>query len=171
MERVEQRTPTYAGVQRRSRWRAMVAMVAWIAVAITMGSAISNRVGSPAPLLVGQAPPGLVRESQRAWDAILASLPHARSCRIIFGFGRLEALVGHTVVGDCLEDEQFDPIWGVAAQPTTKGLLVFQSADGALAFTDGYRTWLLGLSGLQNRLNVDRLCWEVDADPSTCLRA
>jgi Tol biopolymer transport system component len=64
------------------------------------------------------------------------------------------------VVGDCLEDERFNPANGNAEQPTTGGLLVWRKADNWTAFTDGYRTWINGPFGLQMRLNTERFEWE-----------
>jgi len=111
------------------------------------------------------------QRAQRAWDALRVSLPGTRGCRTVLGFGKLETVVGRAVVGDCLENERTDPVWGVAMQETARGLFVYRRADGTLAFTDGYRTWLLGPAGLQRRLNTQRLCWEPDAPPYACLRA
>jgi hypothetical protein len=84
------------------------------------------------------------------------------------GFALLEAYVGPSVVGWCVEDERFDPASGTMQQRTTGGLFVWRPAGNVLAFTDGGRTWLLGPFGVQRRLAAERFCWETDADPACC---
>jgi hypothetical protein len=90
-------------------------------------------------------------------------------CQFVLGFARLRDLVGPAVVGDCLEDERFNPASGNAEQRTTGGLLVWRQADNWTAFTDGYRTWLAGpdtlaTGGLWVRLNTERFDWEGDSE-------
>jgi hypothetical protein len=41
--------------------------------------------------------------------------------------------------------------------------MVWRKADSWTAFTDGYRTWINGPFGLQQRLNTQRFPWESDA--------
>ena len=87
-------------------------------------------------------------------------------CQFVFGFKVLHDLVPQ-VVGDCIIDEQFNPSSGFATQQTAGvdgrgGLLVWRKVDGATAYTDGYRTWVLGPQGLQQRLNSERFSWERD---------
>jgi hypothetical protein len=73
-------------------------------------------------------------------------------------------MVGAATVGDCLQNEGFNPANGNAEQRTTKGLLVWRKADNWTAFTDGYRTWLnAGPRGVVQRLNTQRFAWESDA--------
>jgi hypothetical protein len=84
-------------------------------------------------------------------------------CRFVLGFAALRDLVGAATVGDCLEDERFNPANGDALQRTTGGLLVWRKADNWTAFTDGYRTWVNGPRGLQQRLNSERFEWEAPA--------
>src|SRR5919199_1631976 len=62
-------------------------------------------------------------------------------CRFVLGFATLRDLVGPAAVGDCLEDERFDPANGNVEQQTSGGLLVWRKSDKWTAFTDGYRTW------------------------------
>ncbi|HUX86747.1 MAG TPA: hypothetical protein VMW65_07070, partial [Chloroflexota bacterium] len=52
---------------------------------------------------------------------------------------------------------------GDGLQMTTRGMLVWRKADNFTAFTDGYRTWVNGPYGFQQRLNRERFCWEGDA--------
>jgi hypothetical protein len=80
------------------------------------------------------------------------------ACTFTLGFQTLRNLTGPAVVGECLENEWFNP--GNAQQHTTGGLMVWRKADNWTAFTDGYRTWLNGPSGLQVRLNTERFPWE-----------
>ena len=88
----------------------------------------------------------------------------AAECEFVLGFATLKALInlseGQDKVGDCLENERFDPERGEALQQTTGGLLVWHKADNWTAFTDGYRTWVNGPYGLQSRLNTEQLDWE-----------
>jgi hypothetical protein len=92
-------------------------------------------------------------------------LVHAQAqpaCRFVLGFATLRTLVGPEIVGDCLEDERFNPTNGNAEQPTTGGLLVWRQADNWTAFTDGHWTWINGPFGVQRRLNGERFAWEQD---------
>ena len=88
----------------------------------------------------------------------------AAECEFVLGFATLKTLInlseGQDKVGDCLENERFDPVRGEAQQQTTGGLLVWHKADNWTAFTDGYRTWVNGPSGLQSRLNTEQFDWE-----------
>ncbi len=55
-----------------------------------------------------------------------------------------------------------------------KMTLVWRKADNVTTFTDGYRTWLKGPQGIQQRLNSQRFPWEPDfvappvIDPCRC---
>jgi hypothetical protein len=88
-------------------------------------------------------------------------LANAAACRFVLGFAALHGLVPG-VVGACLEDEQHNPLTGDGMQHTTRGLLVWRKADNRTAFTDGYRTWVLGPFGMQQRLNAQRFPWEAN---------
>ena len=69
-------------------------------------------------------------------------------CEFVLGFATLKTLIklseGQDKVGDCLENERFDPARGEALQQTTGGLLVWHKADNWTGFTDGHRTWIIG---------------------------
>ena len=93
-----------------------------------------------------------------AFSAPAAAAVH---CDFVLGFNTLRDLIGHDVVGECLEDERHNEI-GDSVQQTTGGLLVWRKADNWTAFTDGYRTWINGPDGLQQRLNTERFPWEHD---------
>ena len=94
--------------------------------------------------------------------ALLASTPAtAADCEFRLGFKALRDLIGHDIVGECLEDEHYNAI-GDSNQHTTGGLLAWRKADNWTAFTDGYRTWVNGPDGLQQRLNAERFEWEAD---------
>ena len=67
-------------------------------------------------------------------------------------------------IGFCEEDEQHNPANGDALQHTAGGLLVWRKADNWTAFTDGYRTWVNGPYGIQERLNSQRFRWEANPD-------
>ena len=88
----------------------------------------------------------------------------AAECQFVLGFKTLRDLVGHDVVGECLENEHHNEI-GDSVQQTTGGLLAWRKADNWTAFTDGYRTWVNGPIGLVQRLNTERFEWEADYAP------
>ena len=85
----------------------------------------------------------------------------AAECRFVLGFATLRDLIGRTIVGECLENEHHGAN-GDSRQQTTGGLLVWRKADNRTAFTDGYRTWINGPNGLEQRLNTERFEWEHD---------
>ncbi len=91
----------------------------------------------------------------------------AADCKFVLGFATLKALIdeaeGPEKVGQCLENERFNPENGDALQQTTGGLLVWRKADNWTGFTDGHRTWINGPYGLQVRLNTEQFDWEVPA--------
>ena len=88
----------------------------------------------------------------------------AAECQLVLGFKTLRDLIGHEIVGECLENEHHGAN-GDALQQTTGGLLVWRKADNWTAFTDGYRTWINGPNGLVQRLNTQRFEWEADYAP------
>lgn len=90
---------------------------------------------------------------------IPATAPAPTACQFVLGFATLRDLIGHDIVGDCLENEHYAAN-GNSEQRTTGGLLVWRKSDNWTAFTDGYRTWINGPHGLQQRLNTERFPWE-----------
>ena len=99
-----------------------------------------------------------------AVPAISVSAQDNRPCQFVRGFATLRDLIGHGIVGACLENEHYNAA-GDSVQQTTGGLLVWRKADNWTAFTDGYRTWINGPHGLQQRLNTERFPWEPDYAP------
>lgn len=93
---------------------------------------------------------------------LLPTTVAAAECQFVLGFKTLRDLIGHEIVGECLENERYAAN-GDSVQQTTGGLLVWRKADNWTAFTDGYRTWINGPYGLQQRLNVELLQWEAEA--------
>ena len=101
----------------------------------------------------------------------------AADCQFILGFATLKALIdeaeGPEKVGECLEDQRFNPVNGDALQQTTGGLMVWRKLDNWTAFTDGYRTWINGPNGLEARLNTEQFEWELGPEstpqPTTSL--
>ena len=85
----------------------------------------------------------------------------AAECQFVLGFKTLRDLIGHEIVGECLEIEHYEAN-GDSLQQTTGGLLVWRKADNWTAFTDGYRTWINGPNGLEQRLNTERFLWEIE---------
>jgi hypothetical protein len=93
-----------------------------------------------------------------------ASSAEAASCQFVLGFKTLHDMIPQ-IVGDCLENEHHDSVNGDGLQQTTGinnaiGLLVWRKSDNWTAYTDGYRTWINGPFGLQQRLNSQRYYWE-----------
>ena len=85
----------------------------------------------------------------------------AADCEYRLGFKTLRDLIGHHIVGECLENEHYNAI-GDSNQQSTGGLMAWRKADNWTAFTDGYRTWINGPNGLVQRLNTERFSWEAD---------
>ncbi len=86
----------------------------------------------------------------------------AQSCEFTQGFKTLHDLIPD-VVGNCVENVHYVQE-GIfvrdGLQRTTNGLLVWRWYDNVVAFTDGYRTWILGPSEVESRLNTELLPWE-----------
>ena len=74
----------------------------------------------------------------------------AVECQFVLGFATLRDLIGHDIVGECLENQHHGAN-GETLQQTTNGLLVWRKSDNWTAFTDGYRTWINGPNGLMAR--------------------
>jgi len=87
-----------------------------------------------------------------------ASAAHV-DCEFVLGFGALQALAPNTV-GECENNEQHDPSDGITRQLTSDGVLMWDKATNWTGFTDGYRTWVIGPTGLQERLSIERFDWE-----------
>jgi hypothetical protein len=88
-------------------------------------------------------------------------------CGFALGFKAIVDQIGDRV-GRCLENEHFNVANGNAEQRTAAwhgqgGLLVWRKSDNWTGFTDGYRTWVNGPYGLQQRLNTERFAWEADS--------
>lgn len=81
------------------------------------------------------------------------------------GFSALASQVPN-VVGQPLEEEHYGPN-GDSLQRTTTGLMVWRKADNWTAFTNGFRTWVNGPLGLQERPNPERFNWEREARVET----
>lgn len=84
----------------------------------------------------------------------------APSCQFVLGFGTLHDMDAGDI-GDCIDD-QGSTDNGDAQQHTTKGLMVWRKSDNWTAFTNGYKTWINGPTGLAVRLNTQRYPWEAD---------
>lgn len=87
----------------------------------------------------------------------------APGCQFVLGFKTIHDALP-TVVGDCHDNEH--PAGAGEEQHTAGGLMAWRKADNWTAFTDGYRTWVNGPKGLQERLNTQRFPWEKDSAPS-----
>jgi hypothetical protein len=86
----------------------------------------------------------------------------AASCQFVLGFAVLQSMIGAGTVGPCRENQHTAPN-GDTWQVTIKGQMEWRKADNRTVFTDGYRTWLYGPTGLQSRLNTERFAWEAEA--------
>jgi hypothetical protein len=85
----------------------------------------------------------------------------ADSCQFVLGFQALHDQIP-AIVGSCVTNEEHAEN-GDGLQRTGNGLLVWRRADNYTAFTDGYRTWVSGPFGLQERPNSERFDWEKSA--------
>lgn len=93
-------------------------------------------------------------------SALTASpTPVSGSCNFDLGFKTLHDAFPKQV-GDCLDNESYNPNNGDALQHTTNGLLNWRKADNWTAFTDGYQTLVNGPCGIEERLNSQRYPWE-----------
>lgn len=96
--------------------------------------------------------------------ALAAPVGATEDCEFVLGFASLKSLIdaaeGPDVVGDCVENERFNPVLGEAHQQTTGGLMVWRKADNWTGFSGGQRTWIHGPEGLQTRLDSELLDWE-----------
>ncbi len=98
--------------------------------------------------------------------ALLASLVASTSIALAqpkiefqLGFRALADLIPE-VAGQPLENEHHNPFNGDGLQRTTTGLMVWRKADNWTAFTDGFRSWVNGPLGVQERGNEERFKWE-----------
>ena len=64
------------------------------------------------------------------------------------------------IVGECAEAPRTNATNGNVEQRTTKGELVWRSADNRAVFTNGSMTWIIGPNGLQSRANSTTFDWE-----------
>jgi hypothetical protein len=129
--------------------------------------------------LAGAGAAGLARAAVLAaavlaatgFDVARAAPTTQGACQFVLGFATVWAQLP-AQVGQCLENQQTNVQNGDAFQRATGGLLVWRKADNWTAFTDGFRTWVNGPRGLQQRLNTQRYAWEGDAGaPGTTLIA
>src|SRR5947208_3310747 len=116
---------------------------------------------------------GLAIAALTLW-CLLVQTVGAADCGFSLGFATIKAGIPD-VVGDCVENEHFNRANGNAEQQTTSGLLVWRKADNFTAFTDGYRSWVNGPYGIQQRLNTETFSWEAGggghtAPPDSALR-
>jgi hypothetical protein len=88
-----------------------------------------------------------------------APRPSSAECASIPQATRLMTSLDRTIVGECIPGPVSAPN-GDIVQPTTTGLAVVRASDGRAAFTDGVRTWTVGPSGIQVRMNGDQINWE-----------
>lgn len=75
------------------------------------------------------------------------------------------------IVGNCIDNQAFaangDAQQHVTGVNGAGGLLAWRKADNWTAYTDGYRTWINGPTGLVNRLNTGPLFpWENPTPPA-----
>ena len=83
----------------------------------------------------------------------------ADGCEIDPGFASVVVAVPE-LVGTCVAGARTNAATGELEQPVSGGLLVRMGDEGFAAFTDGYRTWVVGPNGLETRGNDERLGWE-----------
>jgi hypothetical protein len=83
------------------------------------------------------------------------------SCSFNLGFAALAEALPPALVGDCLENQQYNKANGNAEQHTSGGLFYWRKLDNVSAFTDGNTTWLNGPFGIQSRPSDVSFDWEV----------
>lgn len=113
--------------------------------------------------------PSLVRLQRYFWGLLFGLIAltlvlgsaSAADCEFALGFKSLQDLIGLEIVGECLENEQYDEN-GDSSQRTTGGHFFWDKAENITSFTDGHHTWIYGRFGLQYRLNTERFPWESD---------
>ena len=128
------------------RLRLLVPLVMLAGVAVFLWPSVAPRV----PLRLGaEVPPS---NTERCW----------------FQFDlRLMKQEIPDVVGDCLENQHYNPENGDTLQRTTGGLMVWRRSDRSAAFTDGNRTWVRGPNGVESRWNDERFEWEIQAEAAS----
>lgn len=93
-----------------------------------------------------------------------AAPARAEGCTFSLGFATLASLIPDRV-GACADNESHAEN-GDGIQHSAGGMLVWRKIDNWTAFTDGFRTWINGPGGLQQRLNTERFSWEGDPLPA-----
>jgi hypothetical protein len=86
----------------------------------------------------------------------------AQGCIYQLGFLAIYEMIPD-IVGPCRTNEMHDQN-GNANQLTANGLMQWRKADNFTAFTDGYRSWVNGPCGLEERLNTQRFRWEANPE-------
>ena len=129
----------------------------------------ARRALASASLLVGLFTGGGVVHAESQAPATAASVP-SQACRFVLGFDLLRLQLSDFLVGTCQED-QHDAGTGTEEQRTSRGLFAWRKSDNWTAFTDGYRTWINGPFGVQERLNSERFLWERDGETETASSA
>jgi len=91
----------------------------------------------------------------------------AADCTFVLGFKTIHDAIPQ-LVGDCLVNEHHgangDGLQETAGPTGQGGLLVWRKLDNWTAYTDGYRSWVNGPAGLQQRLNTQRFAWEANPE-------
>jgi len=105
---------------------------------------------------------------------VFAIPTQAQQCSYQLGFLAIYEQIPD-IVGPCKSNEAYNAI-GNSEQLTANGLMQWRKADNFTAFTDGYRSWVNGPCGLEERLNTQRFPWEANPDnlpvvPSACRAA
>ena len=112
---------------------------------------------------------GLLAAALLCQSAFAPAAPAAHAqdapCEIGGGFAALRAMMGTQDTGFCVEHPWTDDK-GNTNQRTNIGLFVWRPADNWTGFTDGFRTWISGPTGVFVRPNYERFPWESDAGGS-----
>ncbi len=101
----------------------------------------------------------------------MVSPSQAQGCQFVLGFAEIQRQIPD-IVGICVTNEIHDQN-GNANQMTTGGMMQWRKSDNFTAFTDGFRSWVNGPCGLEQRLNTQRFPWEANPEglqvvPSGC---
>jgi CheY-like chemotaxis protein len=90
---------------------------------------------------------------------VTRATPESSGCALMPAFESLREQLGEETVGRCTDQPTLREN-GDAQQATTRGLFALKNNNNWVGFTDGYRTWVKGPNGVQERLNTERFPWE-----------
>lgn len=124
--------------------------------ALETQTAIPTATGSPLQSIATRA---ALSAGSGESSRVTRGTPETAGCALLPAFASLIDAIGADVVGTCLDQPQVLDN-GDSQQATSTGMFALRRDQNWVAFTDGYRTWLRGPQGVQQRLNTERFSWE-----------